>query len=246
MTTASELVTEAFREANILPVGGVLSADEQAEGLRRLNALMESFFGFELGDPMTDWLIPDPDHTNTRFTFTDLRGAGHHHGHCYGTGDSNCPPQNSKLIVTSTSPSLTIVFPRVPNDGARMRLIPVNVTGDIHIDAGGRLIEGTSGIILGAPLSSPVEWFYRADLSDWRRRATLLADSESPFPPEFDDMLIAWLAIRLMARYGNEPRSGTAEMFQTMLRKFKARYTQKTGVITRARFNDDHGIFRHA
>lgn len=40
MTTARELITNAFRDANVVPLGGTLSAANVAEGLSRLNQMM--------------------------------------------------------------------------------------------------------------------------------------------------------------------------------------------------------------
>jgi hypothetical protein len=52
VTTLRDIVTDAFRECGITGVGLEPEADEFDEGLRRLQSIIKSVYGNELGEPL--------------------------------------------------------------------------------------------------------------------------------------------------------------------------------------------------
>lgn len=225
MTTVQEIITDAYREANLIAVGDSPTQAEINETLPRYNNMVLSWFGNELGDQFQDWVIPDPKNINKRFTYVD-------------SDDFNSssfdlePPPNARILVTSTGGGTQIKFPKKPSDGARMQIIDIGSTADITINGNGRLVDGLSSSTLAAPLVEPVEWFYRADRANWTRITSLLTTDETLLPTEFNDLQITSLAVRLMSRYGNEPRSGTVETLRSGMSKLKARYSPAINITT--------------
>jgi hypothetical protein len=119
-----------------------------------------------------------------------------------------------------------------PEDGCRFAVIDRAgnfETYPITIHGNGRNIEEASSVSL-ATNNLTREWFYRADLGNWVRVTDLTVNDESPFPEEFDDLLVIMLAFRLNPRYGAETRGETAEALNRARRQFRARYRQKTEV----------------
>ena len=52
MTTVSQLITDAYRESNLIAVNSSPTSPEQTEALRLLNRVVKSLFGNEMGDPL--------------------------------------------------------------------------------------------------------------------------------------------------------------------------------------------------
>jgi hypothetical protein len=50
MTVASSIITDAYREGNIIPMGSTPNANQQTEALSRLNVILTSTIGNEVGD----------------------------------------------------------------------------------------------------------------------------------------------------------------------------------------------------
>jgi hypothetical protein len=49
VTLASSIISDAYRESNLVPLVGTLTTAEQGEGLRLLNNLVLSVMGNEVG-----------------------------------------------------------------------------------------------------------------------------------------------------------------------------------------------------
>ena len=219
MTLSSDIIAQAFREGNLVAVGAQPTTEEQTEGLDRLNNFVSALFGFNLGVYLQDWSVP-PSTTAPIYARYPLLPA-----------DEALPPEvwpyppSNVRLLSRLSTATTVYLQARPEDGARIAFRDIGATATLTLDANGRLIEGalTKDLVAGA---SGAEWFYRADLGDWRLLGTLALTDSSPLPPEFDDLLITGLSIRLSARYGNEPSSGTALVFKDMLDKLRTRYAQ--------------------
>jgi len=202
MTTIRTLVTEAFRENNLIQVGDTPTGAEYSEAEKRLLRIISTLFGAGFGEPLT----------------TDVLD--------YNTSDYGVEP-NTRVLVTDETEA-TIYLRKIPNDGERFSVVdPSALLGASNI-----VISPLSGTIEGAAtltLSTNNllrEWFYRADTGNWVRVTDLTDASESPFPVEFDDLLIEMLAMRISPRYGTTTAAESAEVFRTMLKMFKARYRQ--------------------
>lgn len=177
--------------------------EEFSEGLDILRSFIRSLYGYEVGEGFTETLLSDRKYYN------------------------NETPSNHRVILDNTSAE-TVTLPEFPEDGARFAVLKrdsslsaVNVT----LDANGRTIEGaTSKTLSDAYLAK--EWFYRADLGDWILISSLDADSESPFPYEFDDFLILSLAVRISPSAGVSTAPETMEYLRQQKSKLRARYRQ--------------------
>lgn len=230
MTTANELIQQAHREGNLIPVGTQPTTAQINEALGRLNNIITSLFGNEIGEPLFEWPVLPPQQTspiNARWPLapglsidqTRLESAWPY------------PPCNVRLMASNTVEK-TIWLQYMPNDGARVAYRAVSATADLVVQGNGRRVEGASSVIV-EPTDNAGErlWFYRADLGDWIRIQALGLTDQSPLPDEFDDFLICALSIRLSSRFGNEPRQGTLLTFKDQLAKLKARYRQPTAVL---------------
>ena len=52
MTITQQIITDAYRQSNLLSIGESPSLAQQDEGLRYLNRIVKSVFGNEAGDPL--------------------------------------------------------------------------------------------------------------------------------------------------------------------------------------------------
>lgn len=215
MTLISSIITDAFREGNILPLGKVPNTSQATEALRLLNALFSSVYGDEAGEYLTDWPLGNFGRESPEYdlAYTDDR--------------IDHPTINRRLIAVNET-AKTVYLTLQPQDGARMgiadpfgRLASVPVS----LDANGRTIEGTASITLDQN-GMFREWFYRADLGDWVRLTEKADTDEMPFPADFDNFFITLLAIRLNPRYGRAMDEQSATIYRSERRKFVARYLQ--------------------
>lgn len=239
MTQATSLITSAYREGNLIPVGTTPTVNEQTEALERLNRIIFSTFGHEMGEPLMDWNVPQPQRTapvaanypqlpypqgldadllTTPFAFDQT-------SQIFLT-----PPKNSRIVWGEVT--FTVYFPEAPEDGSRMGIVQGSGAGDggapgqtLTLDGNGRTIAGSNTLVLPAPLT-PTEWMYRADQADWRVVVDMGLTDQCPFPPEFDDLWIVWLAIRLAPRYGKTISPDTDSIGLKALKRFMARYRQ--------------------
>lgn len=217
MTLISSLITDAYRESNMLPLGRDPTPNQVTEALRLYNQVMDAIYGGQAGERLTDWPLGTFDRDNTDYEFqipyTDERL---HH-----------PPVNQRLIVLNTEPS-TIQFTVRPQDGSRMgiadpfsRLAAFPVT----LDGNGRPIEGVASLVLNVN-GTFREWIYRADVAAWAKITNLLATDENPFPRKFDIMFSITLAMRLNPRYGRTLDPLTIAALKQNKREFVAQYLQ--------------------
>lgn len=215
MTLISSLITDAFREGNIIPLGKVPSDNQVTEALRLYNQNVLSIYGGDAGESLTDWPLgtfnaDEPGFVDPRTPYSIQR-----------------PAINQRLLATNTA-AITVYLTAYPQDGARMgiadpfgRLAAFPVT----LDANGRTIEGSATKVLNTN-NTFQEWFYRADKGNWVKLSTLLATDQNPFPAEFDAFFYIGLAMRLNPRYGREMDPQTASVFKQQRNQFVARYLQ--------------------
>lgn len=202
MTTIRELVSEAFRESNLIQVGDVPEGSEYVEAEKKLLSFITSIIGTELGETLRN-VTP-----STSSQYVQI---------------------NSRVVVPDDG-AVTIQLPDHPKDGQRFGVIDpkgaLSVSNSVTIVAGKGTIESASQVVLTTP-NTESEWFYRADKGNWYPVTNLTSNDESPFPPKYDDLLTTWLAIRLSPRYGEQTKVETAQALARMLRMFKAQYRQE-------------------
>lgn len=220
MTTARSIITDAFREVNIIPIGQEPTENELTEGLRRLNTYIDSLFGVDLGEFMRDWPV------TRNFTAPDFRLTP------LGEFDQAIPdniriypPTNARLVTGLAKPLRVYLFPQ-PQDGARLAVADIGSTAALTLDANGRRISGARSLTFTPSPSVIRNWFYRADKAEWVEIVELGLDDELFFPAEFDDLFITGLAIRLAPRFGQRAGRETIAVQERMGRKLKLRYAQ--------------------
>lgn len=218
MATALEIISDAYRESNLIGIGVVPDSGQQVEGLRRLNAVISSALGFEIGEQLTDWQVGA-----TNINAPDI--------YTYSASVWTHPIQNSRLLLNAEQPQ-TLFLPTRPDDGARMAAIDqlgTLATYPVTLNANGQNIQGAPTLVLNTNRLNKV-WFYRADLGDWVPVATLLISDEMPFPSEFDDSFVTLLAMRINPRYGRAISQETATWMTRSMQKLRTRYRQKKTV----------------
>lgn len=217
MTTVSQIITDAYRESNLIALNASPTADEQTEALRLLNRVVKGLFGYEFGEPLKplplgkenietpDAAAPYMDDILSEFI-----------------------PENTRLFCNLEN-AVTLNLHPAPLDGCRFGVIDVSGnfnTYNVTLVGNGRKIEnGTTHVLSTNHLNQ--EWFYRADLADWKKLTDLALTDDSPFPEEFDDLLILNLALRLSPRVGAELSGASQLQLQRLEKKFRARYRQK-------------------
>lgn len=215
MTLISSIITDAYRESNILPLVKAPSAPQITEALRLLNGLFSSIYGDEAGESLQDWPLGNFGRESPAYNleFTEY--------------NINRPTINRRLIAVNEE-AKTVYLTLYPQDGARMgiadpfgRLATVPVT----LDANGRTIEGSPNLLLDTN-GTFTEWFYRADLGDWVKLTSKVAADEMPFPADFDNFFVILLAMRINPRYGRTLDEQSLAIFRSEKRKFVARYLQ--------------------
>lgn len=237
---ASEAITRAYREANILPLGATPSTDEMSEGLYRLNALWRSLKSGDIGQELAQWNTPTIQRTASQnadylnLGFPGMLGGTNgqprlgkenpQSGPSYNV--AFYPPQNSLMLCQITQDGQIISLNQFPDDGAQMGYHDNQSTVSVEINANGRLIEGQVSITKN-PGADPCEWFYRADLGEWILQTDLAEDDDLPLPSAFDDLFVTGLAIRLCGLDQVAPQPATQQAFAAILKRARARYRQR-------------------
>lgn len=223
MTQISSIITDAFRESNIVSANNSPTTSETNEALRRLNGLVNLWVGTAAGELLFDWFVPQigtapREEINPRDVYSRAEVVSVY---------PYIPIQSR--IVTSLAADTTVYLPQYPNDGSRVALANAgSIAYALTISANGRKIEGASELVVDLAARPTAEWFFRADLQDWVLRQQLELTSESPFPIKFDQLLICGLAIRLASSYGKDPEASTVDMFNKSMAAFRAQYKQYT------------------
>jgi len=233
-TLVSEIVVQAFREGNFTAVGETTTAEELMEAVPRLNNFISALLGTDLGEQYRDWYVPQAWNP-ARPLRHPLTPAG---DNAESAEPWAYPPANVRLMAKLSAPR-TLFFPPNPSDGARMAFVDLGSTAStVTLSGNDRLIENAAGSPVAAVGAAPASltgfrWLYRADLGTWVRLRTLQATDSVPLPPEFDDLLIAGLCIRLAPRFGvKEIDPAIIERREDMLGRLKRRYKQSERMPT--------------
>lgn len=222
MTTASALVTQAYREGNLIGLTATITDAQATEGLTLLNDYLDSLLGFELGEFNFDW--PTPPTTTSpvpaRFPVFPL-------GRDLPSNVWPYPPLNVRILMTLTVDT-TIYLQQDPGDGARIMLINLDSTSafSLTIEGNGRLIKGASSITELATELDGQLLLYRADLGGWQLTTTLETTTESPLPTVYDRLLALGTFIFLAPRYGKELTQTQNLSYRRLLKRLKAQYRQ--------------------
>lgn len=242
MTLVSDLITAAFREGNLIAAGATPTTAEQNEALDALNRRVKIVFGVEMGEPLADWLVPAPQRTSPvaanypqlPYPITnDLLALSSPFASDPQSNVYPYPPKNSRIVFGGVT--ATAYFPEAPDDGSRMAVVQGSGAGDsgsvgqvLTLNGNGHTIEttNTQTFTFASPATASKQWFYRADLGDWKALATLVLADTFPFPDELDDYWVCALNIRLAPRFGKAVAPETAKAFLAAEKAFKIRYRQ--------------------
>lgn len=217
MTQALTIIKGALRESNLIALVDDPSPEQETEGLEKLNRLIVSVIGYEVGTKLFEFPIGTEG--------TDEVTSG------WTSADWSKPPQNVRLMVTDEV-AQTIYLPPFPDNGARIGLRDLKntmATYPITLHASGKLIEGAGSLVVSVD-GANYEWMYRSDLGEWVRLTILLTTDNLPFPDRFDDYFETALAMRLNPRYGRALKPETAETLKRMESQIRSTYRQQRAV----------------
>lgn len=203
---ASECIFQAMRESNLISINATPTDNQNSEGLDRLNAVLASVPGYEVGEKLAQWLIGLMGIDGPLY-IQNILG--------WQAPLWKYPLVNSRLVLNQAIAE-TIYFPLAISDGARMASIRVNgdcVTFPVTLSGNGYTIEGQDHIVLNLNDETVNrEWMFRADLGDWVKLSPIDLSDPLPFPAFADDYFVIRLAMRLNPRYGRtlDPQSANA------------------------------------
>ncbi len=227
MGTASEIVLDAFRVGNLVPLDAttgipVVAPVQEAEGLKLLNKYIDSLYGLELGEFNFDWPVP-PTNTSpvpARYPLFPRSDA-------LKTNVWPYPPGNVRLLLNLVADT-TIYLPQSPDDGARIEVINIGdgTTYNLTIEGSTRLVEGAASVTDTPANFNTRRYLYRADLGDWTVISTLISTSASPLPELYDDLLSIGTFQRLAPRYGRSMAPETVDEKARLMRRLKTQYRQ--------------------
>ena len=219
-TPVTTIINDAYREANLTGLGGTPTTAEQGEALVLLNRYVDSLWGAEMGENLIN--IPFGLKNVTTPELEPLY---------YNDILNTFVPINTRLLCNITS-AQSVNMPPQPNDGSRMAFVDVSgnfQTYPLTVAGNGRNIMGNPNITLNTNNYNQV-FFYRADQANWVIVNDLALTDSSPFPEEFDDMLIIGLADRLVPRTGVALSGSSEGRYKKVRGQFYARYGQVTQV----------------
>lgn len=183
MTLASDIITAAYRESNLVAIVSTPSDAEVTEALARLNSLVLSTIGSVVGNDLADLTI----------------------GGTYDASACCSPyiPGDARLIL-NLSGATTYSLDPVPYEGQRLAIADAAsnlATNHLTLNGNGRQIEGSASVTLSTN-GMARQWLYRADTANWVKIDTLASTDQMPLPADYDDYFIVELALRLNPRHG--------------------------------------------
>jgi hypothetical protein len=219
MTLVSTIITDAYRQSNLIAVGTTETTAQQTEALRYLSRIVKGVFGAEAGENLEAFPIGS---TNIN------RPSGYPWWNTVPDDTDWFVPENIRVML-NLSQSVTLYLHPEPDDGSRFAAIDVAgtlSTNPVTIYGNGRLIENAQSITLNTDNANS-EWFYRSDMANWQKYAPIAIDDTFPFPEEFDDYFITMLALRINPSYGAMIDDQSNAMLRKVSRQLKARYRSK-------------------
>lgn len=232
---AEDAVRKAYREAAIKAIGEPISVEEMEEGLDRLNGFLDSLFGAEIGELLTDVQVPivqrtaDNPQANFNQPFPENLSSYDQPISAFEQNqvDQYVLAPNSRVLNRITTPT-TVFFPQYPGDGARIAVVDTGATATLTLDGNGRRIDGFNTITSNASAT----YFYRADLGQWQELAPLTLTDPVPLPREFDRLLVCGTAIALTGLDQINPTTGTMFTYERLLKRCRERYFQRQAVTS--------------
>ncbi len=220
MTTVYQIIVDAYRQSNLVGLGIAPTQPQEAEALRYLERIVAQAFGNEAGDSLTGFPI---GRNNIE------RPAGYP---SWGTVPDNqwFVPKNTRCNLNLETTGVELYLDPFATDGGRFAIVDSSnnlATYPVTIKGNGFFIEGAESITLNTN-GIEREWFFRADLGEWKRCSPLQLFDEFPFPKEFDDYFIISLAFRLNPAYQRQLDPQSKIMWDKSRNALTSRYAQVT------------------
>lgn len=218
MTLVSEIIRDAYRESNLIAISADPTEAEVTEALRFLNRIVSSVYGNEAGEQLQPIII-GRNNINRPQGFPWYNQVP-------DTTDWFVP-QNCRMILNLTEAQTVYLDPN-PQDGQRFGLQDKSSNLEqfnFTINANGRTIDGEQAMVVNTD-DANMTFMYRQDTGDWAIVTPLETTDTFPFPPEFDDLFIVSLSMRLNPRHAVEADPQSMEAYRRSYRQFTARYAQ--------------------
>ena len=228
MSTMQSIITQGFRELNLIAIGKAPTPDQNTEGLILLTNVIDTTVSDDLGEDLRDWPLGNFD----RLPQEQLR---------FSQDELNRPAINRRLIALNEA-SETVFFPLAPSDGSLMAIQdPFNRLAAFPITLHGntRTIEGTQSVQADVNGLSRT-WLYRADTANWVRLTSLTLTDELPFPSKYDFYFSIGLAMRLSGRTGRQISETTAVVYDKLQQKLVSQYLQSEIMARNEDINSYH------
>lgn len=217
MTTVAQIISAAYRESNLIALGASPTAAQSTEALPRLQSIVQTALGAEVGYILEDWGV------TSATAITSPAGVALTAGQAAAW---SVKPQ-ARLQCALTVATTLLLDPQ-PQDGQRFAAVDAQKTFDTYnltIDGNGRLIAGGLTKVLSTE-GQTAEYIYNAEGGEWLPILGLLTTDEMPFPEGFDDYFIIKLATRLNPRYGRPLSEESQRAMDETRAALRDRYTQ--------------------
>lgn len=217
MTTVAEIIAAAYRESNLTALGVSPTSAQSTEALPRLQAIIQSALGAEVGYILEDWSV---------ITATNITNPA---GVALTTAQATAwrvKPQ-ARLQCALTAATTLYLDPQ-PQDGQRVAVVDAKLTFDTYnltLDGNGRLIAGGLTKVLSTE-GQTAEYIFNADAGEWLPVLGLTTSDNMPFPEAFDDYFIIKLATRLNPRYGRPLAAESQAVMEGTREALRERYAQ--------------------
>jgi hypothetical protein len=163
MTLVSQIITDAYRESNLIPLVSTPNTNQVTEGLRRLNVILLSTVGNEAGDDFMDVNIGGE--FDQSFSFDQWL------------------PADVRLIL-NLSADIELDLDPYAKNGNRLAISDAAdnlATNTLTLNGNGRTIEDSPTVVLNTD-GLDRQWLYRSDISNWVRISEVLSTDQMPFP----------------------------------------------------------------
>jgi len=216
MTTVGQIIIDAYRQSNLLSINSNPTDIQNTEGLRYLDRIVRSIYGNEAGELLEAFPIGR----------NNIQAPAGYPWYDQTPYPDWFVPMNKRLILNLDGPATIYLHPN-PDDGARFGILDVSgnlSTYPLTIFGNGKLIDGLNEEVFSTNGVNQ-EWFYRADLGNWVTTVPIsdLAGT-FPFPEEFDDLFITYLAMRLNPSYGMQLNPQIQDVLRRAKEQLRARY----------------------
>lgn len=217
MTYVGEIIERAYRETNLMGELNNPTPRQGNEGLSRLQTIVSSSIGNEIGEPLESFPIG-------RNNISRPQGFP-----WYNDIPDNAwfVPINLRAMLNLEN-SVDLYLTPQPQDGSRFGVVDVSnnlATFPVTVYGNGRTIEGATSVTLDVN-GTDSEWFYRSDLGDWLKSSPLVPEDVFPFPEEFDDYFVTMLALRLSSTYSSQFGATSQAALTRWRSQIMARYSQ--------------------